>query len=391
MRFKKIICLLTASLMLTSTVAFGEALRYDYKRMTEAVSNKQANDIVYEDFTSVSPGMLPAAMNVTKSYGFGTTEMHEVKAGVQKNCFRFTDSTHDKEYTGPTATFSTGSQTGLLGVEVRYKYIPEETSTYSTFGIQLNGTQGLISKTVVISADGSTNLNYGGLGDTILEKGRITNNAWYTLKYVVDFDNQVMDVMLKNETTGFVNQIIGNSFIEQSTFDNLTNVKFTSSVYGGTWMVDYIRVSREKERMPEYENLNIKKGVPAELVDGPVSHKLDGKINVNINGIYKATTQKPYLSGNGEVMVYAKNVASMFKMGYYLNGNEVTIRNTKNTFTFAEGSDSAKFGGNVITLSEKCEVKDGKLFVSISDIAKALGYNASYDAENETLLITNGQ
>lgn len=389
MKFKRIIAMLAAGFMLTSTAAFADALRYDDKRNVQMESRQQPNDIIFEDFISVEPGVLPSGMSVTGADGYGTTELFEVSPGVTKNCFKYTDTSHDDEYTGPTATYSTGTQTGMVGVEIRYKYVPDGTSSYSTFGIQLNGTQGMATKSVVISADGSTYLNYGGVGDFGLEKSPILQNTWYTIKFVVDFDNQVMDVMLKNEGTGVVTQAIGSPFIENKEFTDLTNIKFTSSKYGGTWMIDYIRVSRETERMQEYEDPNIKKGVPAELVDGPVSDAVEGRININLNGIYKYTTQKPYLSENNNVMVFAKNVASIFKMGYYYSPESITIKNADNSFTFEDQSTAADYNGKSITLSSACALSDGKLFVPIEDIATALGYNCSFNEEEQTLYITN--
>lgn len=388
MKFKKVISLVVAALVVTSATAFGEAFRFDHKRQKEAVSRRQANDLYYFDFTDVEAGMMPTGITGgTNANGEVTTEKRKVD-GVDKNCLIVKDTDHTTGSVGsPSARVNTDSLTGLVGVEMRMKYEKTGESNWNSLVVQFNADEGMSSRVVCGSGNGILNFQTNGMN--ALTKGAITIDGWYTLKVIFDYDNQVADVLMTEESTN-TKTIFTDVALNIGKWSNLKNINIYTTIRGGDWVFDYIRVSRETERM-EVEDLGIQKGVPANMIAGPVSKAVSGRVNIKVNDRYKYTTTAPYISEKDNVMVTVRGAAAVFSMACFETENGFIVKNADNEFVFAKDGTQAKLNGKTLTLSESGAVKDGQLFVPAADIAKALKYECSLDKENNTLFITNGQ
>ena len=110
-------------------------------------------------------------------------------------------------------------------------------------------------------------------------------------------------------------------------------------------------------------------------------------MNIKYNDRYMFTTQAPVISGE-EVLVTAKNLATMFNMAYQRSVDGYTIKNAANEITFAVDGASAKKNGDKLELSAACKIKGTQIFVPVSDVAKALGLSYSFDKENNEVVIT---
>lgn len=388
MKYKKLISLIASASVLCSSLAFAAAVRFDPYSVVEIPDRRKPNDIFFEDFTSVEEGFLPSSTSGQKNDNINvTTASYDIGGGAEKNCLVIDDLNHAAAYSGGQATVSVGNQTGLIGVEIRYKYLPSETSNWASFEMQFKDLAGKqISRTCVASGNGTTHFNYGGPGTYALEATRIVHDGWYTLTYVLDLDEKRLDGMLTNETTGVVTQTL-NSEYYQDGGNNLTNLNFVASYYGGTYVIDYIRVTKETGRMEESETVdNIEKGRPAETVAKPVSHAVKEKVNITLDGKYKYTTKNPVVEGEA-VLVTAKNVASIFNLSYYMTVDGAVIKSDKNLYTIAPDGSGIKKNKNPMSLSASCKAEDKQVFIPIGDIAEDLGYEYSYNSETNTVEI----
>ena len=131
------------------------------------------------------------------------------------------------------------------------------------------------------------------------------------------------------------------------------------------------------------------KGFPAEMIDAPKNNALAKKTNIKFNGRYMFTTQAPIVSGD-EVLVTAKNIATMFNMAYQRNEKGYTLKNALTEITFASDGSSAKKNNASLNLSADCVIKGIQLFVPISDVAEALGLECSFNKETNEVVI-NGK
>ena len=126
MKFKRLLSLITLITMLCSSAAYAVAYKTDYRKVVQVVSNRKANDISYEDFTSVAQGEIPSGVTISAkdSNGYIVTETRNVGGGVEKNCLVMVDTNPKIDnYVGPTVTFDSGSNTtSPVGIEVRLKY-----------------------------------------------------------------------------------------------------------------------------------------------------------------------------------------------------------------------------------------------------------------------------
>lgn len=391
MKLKKLMSFIAAAALICSSSAFAVAVRIDPKSTVELPSRNRPNDVYFEEFTSVGEGEMPAGVSGGEgTYGYVTTALHNIGGGATKNCLEIVDTDDAAAYNGVSSGVSFPAQTGLVGAEIRYKYIPSEESNWLSFEILYVDSAGkMFSRTVVASANGSTHFNYGGTGTTQMEMERITHDGWYTLKYIIDFDQQKIDAMLTNETTGKVSQVFDSDYYSTTNSINLAGINFVANYYGGTYVVDYIRISKETERMEMIETeLNIQKGIPERTtyITAPVSHAVADKINITLDGKFKYTTKNPKLQGE-DVLVTAKNVASIFNLGYYMTEEGAVMQSGDKKFVVALDGSGIKNDGDSMSLSAQCIAEDNQVFIPIKDIAESLGYSCTYNAESNTVVI----
>ena len=394
---RKLLCLiLVLSLVLgCTTVAFAEALREDTKAKAKTPKRFDSTDVAVEDFTGVPEGTLPST--VTANSPDIRTEMHEVAPGYVKNCLIIDDKSHDNTYSGITAYYNVGGLKGKKEVTIRYKYIKTEGSIrdWCSFIFGFYSAKGMFSRTVVASANGATHFNYGGVDSTAVESGCMNQDTWYTLTYVINFepddDSSYLSAKLFNEgqkTTGSKSNAY---WYEGNEHNELNRIMFQSSMYGGKYVIDYIRI-RDGKYLTETEETdpfaNIQKGVTQIKIPAPVNDAVEGRVNVTLDGNYKYTTLAPYVAPNGSVMVTAKNLADMFGLGYLRKGSEYTVTIDTKEIVFTPDSASAKSGAKTITLTDKAVANGTQLFVPADVICDAAGYDCTYDAATNTLVVT---
>lgn len=392
MKFKRTISLLSAAALICSSAAFAAAVRFDPYSVDEIPDRRKPNDIFFQDFTSVDEGTLPSGVTgSSNSVSYVTTDSHNIGGGAEKNCLVIHDGDDAAAYSGTTGSISFGAQTGLVGAEIRYKYIPTDKSNWASCEMQFfDSANKMFSRTIVGSGNGYTTFNAGGPGNYTLEGAAITKDGWYTLSYIIDFDNKRIDAMLKNETTGALTWTMDSEYYSATDSTNISRINISPSYYGGTYVVDYVRITKESSRLEIFAEDNIQKGIPERTVyiAAPVSHAVAKKTNITLDGKFKYTTKNPKVEGEN-VLVTAKNAASIFNLGYYMTPDGAVIQSGDTKFTVAQDGSGIKNGANSMKLSAECIADDKQVFIPIKDIAEALGYSCSYDAETNTVVITS--
>ena len=390
MKLKRLVSIIAAvSVIAASSTAFAATWRHSKKNQTVLPNRGGKNDLYYQDFSGVAAGTLPAGVTGgSNANGSISTGITNIGGGVMKNCFMLDDTSHQMGVgSTPSSAISLPGYKGMVGIDIRFKYVPNAPeSKYSSFVIAWYAPEGMISRTVCASGNGSLNFNYGGQDSTKITDGAVKQDTWYTLRTVVDFDLQLMDMEILDESTKQYTQLFDTLFYSAGQFSNLSKIDFRSSEYGGTWYVDYIRVYKAtegfEERIPD-----VKKGsAEPDKVPGPKTSAVKGRTNILMDGRYKFTTKAPKVS-NGQVLVTAKNVASFFNLAYEVTDNGEIIKTDSEEYIVASDASGIKKGSSAMKLSAT-PVKDGtEIFIPIGDIAKELGYEYSYDAAANVITI----
>lgn len=374
---------------LFNTCVYAEALRKD-PLLIQAANRPAAeeNDLLFDDFSGDMPGSVPSSVRSTGGSGtlFLTTD--EVSEGFKKNCLVFTDTVDSG---GPQAQISVPETGGIVTVETRYKY----TSTgnpWSVFRLTLHGyddggTLRDFSWMSVQSGNGYHYYNNGGAAQTQLTAEAVKDGVWYNVKMSVDFENSVIYTAFTDESTDKTTYALEKGFYYSDfTPDALAQVNISCTVGTGKWTVDYIRVSKENE-LPAFADTDIPKGTEAKKVAGASNHALPDRININLDGKYKYLSIKPYISESGSVMATLKNIAAIFGFGYIRRGDEFTLKNGDEAYIFKAGEDSFLSGGSSVPLGESSALEAYQLFVPIMPVAEFLGYEVSFDEENQCVNI----
>lgn len=391
---KRIVSLICVFMLLAPCCANARAVRRSTRESGASLDRKQKNDIMFMDFSGEG---FPAAFTNGGGVGKIYIDSYEVMPKQEKNCLVIYDMTHEDAYITPMrANIDAGKQTGLVGVEIRYMYDwdPESPSTFGAFVMMLlDSAYKMTSRYVIASSGGASYFNLGGPSEKLLEATKIMPNTWYTIKWVLDLDNKRMDFTFLNEGTGAKVSVFDADWYDEGAGDDLARIGFESSKYGGKYVFDYVRVSRETERLEdttsesEDDIADAGKGTVSEKVAPPVNKAIAGRINVQLDGEYKFTTQAPY-EKDGKIMVTAKNIASFLGMSYAKEDSGCVIKTPIGDLTIKNGG-SVLGDKSVQLLSEE---KNGQIFVSVQDLCAAIGgYNCSYDSTAKTISITKAE
>ena len=389
---KRIISLILAVLLLCPTFAMADATKapkkdYYAKKSTTGVSSnkyaKQDNDIMLYTFADVAPGSLPGGVSGSGSYGEVTTAEYDV-GGFKKNCLVLKDTDSSENGNGITATIAAGGKKGRIGVDFRFKYIPDDKSEWVNLTFDLYGEKGYMSRFMIHSTTGVIRYNNSGAFNTAFEK--VQHDTWYTIKYVFDTNNNLVDCIMLNEKDNKRVTIFDSDMLNVGTV--LNNMKLQTLRYGGELVFDYIRVYEAESMLSESDDVSIQKGRTQIRVPSPTAKPVAGKINFMVNGEYKYTTAKPYVSENDNVMVTAKNLALMFGLGYSREGSVYTMANDKTTIVIDMASGTCEVNGKKAAIKEAAVVKDLQVFVPAESIASILGAEYSYDADSKLVTIT---
>ena len=391
MKFKKFICCVASVSLLASSVVFAAGTKNNTKASLfgEKGVVLNENDVVYLTFDDVAEGEVPAGWAITSTDGYVDTEVIDNGKGVEKNMLRIVDTSHDSAYTGPEAVYKFDPiEKGIVKYETRFKYTPDGTSTFSLMNFTLRNANNKNIAAGYTPPSGKAFVVRDTSTGTV-NMITVSKDKWYTLTYYVDVENGVYDAMLLDESTNQSSTKFNLKFASNLEKDTVAAARFRGESYGGIYHIDYIRVSMETMRLDDALVAMITddmKGFPAEMIDAPKNNALAKKTNIKFNGRYMFTTQAPIVSGD-EVLVTAKNIATMFNMAYQRNENGYTLKNALTEITFASDGSSAKKNNASLNLSADCEIKGIQLFVPISDVAEALGLECSFNKETNEVVI----
>ena len=392
---KRIISIILAALLLCPTLAMAAATKapkknYYAKKSTGSVSasnkySKQEGDIMLYTFADVSVGSVPGGISGSGSAGVVTTEEYDV-GGFKKNCLVLHDTDSSDGSSGVNASIATAGASGRFIVEFRFKYVPDATSQWVNLAMDFSGEKQYMSRFIIHSSTGNIIFNNTGGFNKTFEK--ITPESWYTIKYFFDTNENIVEAQFLNETTKTSITVAEADPITPSKI--LSKLSLSTLKYGGKLVFDYIRVSKTEELLSvlEESQLSINKGTTQIKKPAPVAKPVSGRINFVVDGEYKYTTLKPYVSEMGNVMATLKNLALMLGMNYSREGSVYTITNDDTKVVFDLTSGTAEVNGKKAAIKEDAVLNGVQLFVPAESVASILGAEYSYDAVNELVTIT---
>lgn len=393
MKIKRILAVILIFLLVCPVISMAAATRRPQKlwpgAITKAPTRGGADDILFQDFTSVAAGILPQGVTSGKTdTGYGTTEEHEVMPGYIKNCLVLHDTDSSDSYSGARAKITVPLAKDIIRYEMRYKYIPTENNSHCALVMSLQGTSGEFNRVVVTSAVGSTALNFAQSNAATLEPTLITPDGWYTLTMTIDFNDGVVEAMLKNETTGKVYTKYDSGYSQGTSHAGLTTIDLNTQRWGGKYVFDYVRVCQTEDYLSWSDEVTIEKGFPPVYTKAPSNGTIDGRINIKLNGSYVYTTVKPVESTKGNVMASLRNLAHAFGATYARDGGKAIVTLGDKTVIFNDGSDIASVNGNSTSLTDTSVLNGNQLMVSVKSFAEIFGGSCNYDKSSSEAVIT---
>ena len=117
-----------------------------------------------------------------------------------------------------------------------------------------------------------------------------------------------------------------------------------------------------------------------------------GEAAYTVNGTVKAMDAASYIKDPGYTMVPMRYVAEAFgvkESDVLFNSGVVTIFAGSRTIQLTNNSDVATVNGVQIKMATKVEIKDGRTYAPIGEVAQLLGINKGWNNETKVASFTN--
>lgn len=163
-------------------------------------------------------------------------------------------------------------------------------------------------------------------------------------------------------------QIGGTGFSELATEQSLDAI----------WQGDFLKVAEENEVIP----------TPPPVMVTPIKFTI-GKSHYTIGSTNKSMDATPYIS-NGRTMLPIKYVADAIGIGgecilWHPTTKTVTIK-ANQTITLQLGSKIMKIDGKTYTMSAPPEAKNGRTFVPVAEITRALAIQTVWESSTKSVI-----
>ena len=388
--------LLIAFIMLFSMTAGAVAERIDKRKVvTRDLSGE--NDVFCDDFNTLTPGKIPPGYSVV--YNPAPSEIITKKIigpyGKPQTVLMVNDAVGGSTYAGPyfRKNFQEVS-TGRVAFETNFKL--ERTGEHTHAGLRfylMKGSTAKIRLSVSGADDGSLSYNVAsGGGVNLTSKKIIEPGVWYRLRVVLDIDTKLANVMLESKAlpTGYV--YYENLAMYTDTEDaSVDNFAMECAQYDCSYYFDYIRVESGANLKNDVPNVKRQRPepIPAPVSQAPQMRPVPGRYNVSLNGEYMYFAPKP-IASDGDLTVTVKSAFRIFSLIEDLGGNGFSASGDIGSVTLKENSAEVVFNGKTTTMASPVQNNDGKYTVLLGEFAKALGYDAVLNEEEQTMYITGG-
>ncbi len=399
-KMKKIILIFLLVLLINPIQSLAIATKDPHRLWEGAVpeipKRETKDDILFQDFTSVEEGEFPAGVTgERKSYSYVTTAEHQILPGLTKNCLVLNVPDERGSIEIINSNVKVPPTSGLVKFEIRYKYIPTEKSSHTAFIISLRDSAGTqFSRMLTRSDNGWSSFNYAGADSGTFERAKMIPDGWYTYTNTIDFDKKIIDAKLLNETTGVTTKLYGKGFFNSGDYKNIGNVNFRIEKYGGTVVIDYVRIAKTDMSLSEIDlenesEIEIEKGMVPQYTNSPIAMPISGRINLIVDEKQVYTTLKPYETSNGNVMASIKNLVHAIGATCLIDAKSITVNKNEIIATFKPQNGTANVNGKSFTLKEDVSNISNQMVVSIEDFAKIFEYEYRYD-EDKLLIYLEG-
>lgn len=377
----KAISLAAAVVMVISSTAMARASKSKIVKNTAEDNIDMSEYLLYQDFTDIAQGSLPEGWRANNANGSFSTEITD-NGKKKKNCLTLTDTNPNNSGPRMRIPFSGGDK-GFILMETRFKFEQTGTSGYTVMTIQANSPDKKAmdgyypsgnAKFVVRDIDAAAPI-------TVMKSEMVLGN-WYVLRYCFDLENGTFDVSMTDDTTGETGTVFG-----LNSAKNISDFDIYSENYDGKWYFDYFNIKKVKSGLTKVKNSNIKKGVEAEIIEGPSNHAVKNTVNVKLDGRYKYLLDRAIVK-DGEVFVSARSFAYMLSVGYVPDDGKCTVGAENKRMTFADNSDTAVSDGGSVGLSASCCVLNGIIYIPFKDAAEEFGYTYEFSGDANEVVLT---
>jgi len=394
----KIITVMVIGINLITTFAFAAATKVDARHGSVTTRDLSTpKDIICDDFSIGGDDVTQYGYKITtggtSTVSIGTTKN---ESGNFQKALKISDKVAG-ESVGSAAIrkefgrYSSGS--GKIGFEMKFKMeVPagaeKDYAAMDLVFFTAKGEEAAKFRVTRKPTDGIMRWDEKDSGTTNLGQ-TIKKDAWYTIKLILDFDAERVTGCFESDAfkigSLYYPQLAFLDVVQETEDWVITGFSFSSGFYTADWYIDYIKVTKDPDSITR-EKFYRPDPIPMTVSKVFNNRAVPNKVNVKKDGVYKYFD---ILEANSEGNVFANVTSALNSFGLNIqisDGKYIAKTDGKEIVINADGSGMT-INGAAISGSTYKNI-NGKLMVSLNEIAKAFGYKAEWNMIDNVLYIT---
>lgn len=133
------------------------------------------------------------------------------------------------------------------------------------------------------------------------------------------------------------------------------------------------------------------KGMPANIVDDPVSYAVPGRINIKLNGEYRYFYDEPKIV-DGRVLLPFRELFEFFGMEVSWDQEKLSAKASSkdNEIIITVDDEKAYVNGKENILDVPAKIINNRTYVPVRFVGESLGYVVRWDSDEETVILSGG-
>ena len=133
------------------------------------------------------------------------------------------------------------------------------------------------------------------------------------------------------------------------------------------------------------------KGMPAKIVDDPVSYAMPGRINIKLNGEYRYFYDEPKIV-EGRVLLPFRELFEFFGMEVSWDAESSSAKavSAESEIQITVDNEKAYVNGEEKLLDVPATIINNRFYVPVRFVGESLGYVVRWDSDERTVVLSGG-
>lgn len=349
------------------------------------------NDLFLDDFSLYEEGEEPQNYVTHENNGSIETTTYKDKKGNEGIALCLSDELGGDSYSGVYMTKEVAPKGNSLVFKMRFMV---EKTEDMYLGLRFGFTKGsnFVARYDVFGLSGSYNGRlYSVSGNnkmTPLGWEKLVPGEWYTISAALNMETGSHVVRVESDAMPLTFYSSSIPLVEGNADYSVDGITIETNQYSGKLYIDYLKVEAGDD-LSAGERVRPMPIDPA-ITATPVTRPVPFRNNVCLNGEYQYFTENPVLT-NGDLLVSVAGAFRAFDLVPIAENNGLGAKCGGLEVWLEAESAQAKVNGKTVALDAKVTAIDGKYFVPLGSLARAMGFETIWNSDEKVMYITGSE